>query len=145
MEFNTNWIKKKINTDWNDNTNWGIHIHCPEAAVPKDGPSAGGAITLAIISLLTQIPVKNTVALTGEIDLNGEIHAIGGLDNKIEGGKLAGVKLILYPTQNEQDIDIINNNKKEILENIEIRSVQNIWQILDLCLEKNDIVFNNCI
>ena len=138
-------LKNKINTDWKDNTNWGIHIHCPEAAVPKDGPSAGGAITLAIISLLTQIPVKNTVALTGEIDLNGEIHAIGGLDNKIEGGKLAGVKLILYPTQNEQDIEIIKNNNKEILKNIEIRSVQNIWQILDLCLEKNDIVFNNCI
>ena len=135
-------FKKKINQDWKDNTNWGIHIHCPEAAVPKDGPSAGGAITLAIISLLTQIPIKNTIALTGEIDLNGSIHAIGGLDNKIEGGKLAGVKLLLYPTQNEQDIEIIKNNNKEILENIEIRSVQNILQILEMCLEENDIEFN---
>ena len=140
-----NAIKKKINDDWKKNTNWGIHIHCPEAAVPKDGPSAGGAITLAIVSLLTQIPVKNTVALTGEIDLNGSIHAIGGLDNKIEGAKLAGVKTILYPKQNEQDIDIIKNKNKSILENIEIRQVQTIWDILEVCLEDNDIEFNNYI
>jgi len=140
-----NSIKKKINDDWKKNTNWGIHIHCPEAAVPKDGPSAGGAITLAIVSLLTQIPVKNTVALTGEIDLNGSIHAIGGLDNKIEGGKLAGVKTILYPKQNEQDIEIIKNKNKAILENIKIKSVQTIWDILDVCLEDNDIIFNKYI
>ena len=140
-----NTIKKKINDDWKKNTNWGIHIHCPEAAVPKDGPSAGGAITLAIVSLLIQIPVKNTIALTGEIDLNGSIHAIGGLDNKIEGGKLAGVKTILYPKDNEQDIDIIRNKNKSILENIDIRPVQTIWDILDICLEDNDIKFNNYI
>ena len=140
-----NAIKKKINDDWKKNTNWGIHIHCPEAAVPKDGPSAGGAITLAIVSLLTQIPVRNTVALTGEIDLNGSIHAIGGLDNKIEGGKLAGVKTILYPKQNEQDIDIIKNKNKSILENIDIKPVQTIWDILNVCLEENEIEFNKYI
>ena len=138
-------IKKNIMGDWKEVSNWGIHVHCPEAAVPKDGPSAGGAITLAIVSLLTGIPVKNTVALTGEIDLNGSIHAIGGLDNKIEGGKLAGVKLLLYPSQNGQDIDIIKNTNKEILENIEIRPVQTIWEILDLCLEENNITFNKYI
>jgi len=90
-------------------------------------------------------PCKNTIALTGEIDLNGSIHAIGGLDNKIEGGKLAGVKLILYPTQNEQDIEIIKNNNEDILNNIEIKAVRNIWEILDLCLEDNNIKFNKYI
>ena len=99
---------KKIDLEKNV---WGIHIHCPEAATPKDGPSAGGAITLALISLLTNIPVKNTVALTGEIDLNGNIHVIGGLEYKIDGGKTAGAKLILYPRNNEQDIDIIKKNQ----------------------------------
>ena len=78
-----------------ENGNFGIHLHCPEGATPKDGPSAGGAITLSIISLLTGIKVKNTVALTGEIDLNGSIHEIGGVESKIEGGKTAGVKKIV--------------------------------------------------
>jgi ATP-dependent Lon protease len=123
--------------------NWGIHVHFPEAATPKDGPSAGGAITLAIVSLLCGIPVKNTVALTGEIDLNGSIHMIGGLDNKIEGGRMAGVKLLLYPLQNQQDIDIIRNTKPEILVGIEIRPIKNIWEILTYCLEENDITFTN--
>lgn len=123
----------------------GIHVHCPEAAVPKDGPSAGGAITLALVSLFTNTKVKNTVALTGEIDLNGSIHAIGGLNHKIDGGKLAGVELILYPKQNEQDIEIIKNTNKEILENIEIKPVSTIWEILDYCLEDNDIEFNNYV
>jgi ATP-dependent Lon protease len=138
-------LKKDINDDWKNNSGWGLHVHCPEAAVPKDGPSAGGAITLAMVSLLTRIPVKNTVALTGEIDLNGTIHAIGGLDNKIEGGKLAGVELILYPQENEQDIEMIKNKHKEILENIEIRSIKNIWEILEYCLEDNSIEFNKYI
>jgi endopeptidase La len=140
-----NNIKKEINKDWKSNSSWGIHIHCPEAAVPKDGPSAGGAITLAMVSMLTKIPVKNTVALTGEIDLNGSIHAIGGLDNKIEGGKLAGVKLILYPHQNEQDIDIIKLKNKEILDNIELKPIKNIWEILEYCLEDHNIEFNKYI
>ena len=91
-----NEIKQKIYKEMEENGNFGIHLHCPEGATPKDGPSAGGAITLSIISLLTGIKVKNTVALTGEIDLNGSIHEIGGLESKIEGGKVAGVKKILY-------------------------------------------------
>ena len=78
--------KKKIYEEMKEKGNFGIHLHCPEGATPKDGPSAGAAITLAIVSLLTKLKVKNTVAMTGEIDLNGSIHAIGGLESKIEGG-----------------------------------------------------------
>ena len=97
---------------------------------------------MAIISLLANIPVKNTVALTGEIDLNGSIHSIGGLDFKIEGGKMAGVKMILCPKQNQQDLEIIKKEKPEVFENITIKVVDNIWDILKYCLVDHDIKFN---
>ena len=73
-------------------------------ATPKDGPSAGGAITLAILSQLSGIPVKHTVAMTGEIDLNGNIKQIGGLVSKLSGAKKAGVTLALIPRENEEDL-----------------------------------------
>ena len=135
-------IKKNIYEEMTKNGTFGIHLHCPEAATPKDGPSAGCAITLAIVSLLTNIKIRNDVALTGEIDLNGSIHEIGGLEHKIEGGKMAGVKLILYPTQNEKDIEQIKS-KGYILDNkIKIQSVSNIWEVLNYCLVDNNINFN---
>ena len=137
--------KKDIVKDWDEHGPYGIHIHCPEAATPKDGPSAGLAITLAIVSLLTNTPVKNTIAMTGEIDLNGSAHMIGGLDMKIDGGKNAGVKTILCPKENSEDIAVISKTKGEILENIDIIQVKDIWDILDLCLVENDITFNKYI
>ena len=136
-------IKKKIYKEMKESGNFGIHLHCPEGATPKDGPSAGGAITLSIISLLTEIKVNNEVAMTGEIDLNGSIHKIGGLESKIDGGKNAGVKLILYPDQNQEDIDLIKKKNPGLLEDIEIKPIKNIWEILDLCLVKNNLTFNN--
>ena len=129
-----NSLKKKIQKEWSDKNTWGLHIHCPEAATPKDGPSAGAAITLGIISVLTGRKVNNTIALTGEIDLNGNIHVIGGLESKIDGGKLAGVHKILYPHDNYQDIQIIEKNNKEILSNIEIVPVKKIDEIINYCL-----------
>lgn len=81
----------------------GIHVHCPEGAVPKDGPSAGGAITTCIYSLLNDKKIKKDVAMTGEITLEGNITAIGGLEHKIIGGLRAGVKLFLYPKENQED------------------------------------------
>jgi hypothetical protein len=137
-------IKSKINKDWEENK-WGLHIHCPEAATPKDGPSAGGAITLAIISRLCNIPINNKVALTGEINLNGEIHAIGGLDIKIDGGKNAGVEKILFPHENLQDLELIKRTKPAVLKDIEVVSIKTIWDILEHCLMENDIVFNSTI
>jgi endopeptidase La len=83
----------------------GIHIHCPEGATPKDGPSAGAAITTVIYSLLNNKKIKNSVAITGEITLNGNITAIGGLSSKIIGGLRAGVKELLFPMENEKDFD----------------------------------------
>jgi ATP-dependent Lon protease len=85
----------------------GLHIHCPEGAVSKDGPSAGTAITTAIYSLFNERKIKNTVAITGEINLQGEVTAIGGLDNKIQGGIRAGIKTFLYPKANSKDFQEI--------------------------------------
>lgn len=83
---------------------YGLHIHCPEASVRKDGPSAGGAIAIAIYSYLSQLPIRSTVAITGEIDLHGNIRAVGGLHAKLHGVKSAGVRLALVPRENEEDI-----------------------------------------
>ena len=138
-------FRKKNIKECEDNGNFGIHIHCPEAATPKDGPSAGAAITLAIVSLLTGIPVNNKVALTGEIDLNGSVHIIGGLDIKIDGGKQAGVETILCPKQNHNDLEIIQLEKPEILEGIKIVEVETIWEVLDLALMENDLEFQRYI
>ena len=138
-------VKKKIYQEMTEKGNFGIHLHCPEGATPKDGPSAGAAITMAIVSLLTKIKVKNIIALTGEIDLNGSIHEIGGLESKIEGGKAAGAKKILYPRQNENDIKLIKEKGNIIDNSIEVIPVENIWQVLDICLEKNNLEFKKYI
>jgi len=94
-------FKKKIHEEWKESGNFGLHIHCPEGGTPKDGPSAGAAITTAILSCLTNIPVNNEIAMTGEIDIHGKVHAIGGLDAKLEGARIAGAKLVMVPKENE--------------------------------------------
>ena len=124
----TNLLKK-----WKLSGNMGFHIHCPEGATPKDGPSAGLAITLALVSLLTSMPVKNTVALTGEIDLNGNALEIGGLEDKILGGKMAGVKKILCPYSNKKDIELILEENPD-LTGIEIKTVHTIEDVMEECL-----------
>ncbi len=138
-------IKKKIYKEMTQNGNFGIHLHCPEGATPKDGPSAGAAITLAIVSLLSGVKVLNTIAMTGEIDLNGSVHEIGGLESKIEGGKIAGAKKILYPRSNEKDIKLIKEKGNIIDKSIETIPIDNIWQVLNISLEKNNINFVNYI
>ena len=84
---------------------FGLHIHTPEGAVKKDGPSAGAAMTLAIYSVLTNKPVNNEVAMTGEINLTKQVTAIGGLDAKLNGAKKAGVTKALIPRENEEDLE----------------------------------------
>jgi endopeptidase La len=86
-----------------DHESRGIHVHCPEGATPKDGPSAGVAITVVIYSLLTNKKIKNDVAITGEITLRGDVTAIGGLELKIMGGLKAGVRTFIFPAENEKD------------------------------------------
>jgi ATP-dependent Lon protease len=137
-----NILPKNLQNNITKNKIFGLHLHCPEASTPKDGPSAGGAITLALISLLTNIKVERTIGLTGEIDIHGNITKIGGLDLKIEGGKYAGLKTIIAPLENKLDYDTMKIEKPQVIENINIIFVENIKQIIELCLEKNDIIFN---
>ena len=106
----------------------GIHIHCPEGAVSKDGPSAGTAITTAIYSLLNDMPIRKNVAITGEIDLRGNITAIGGLEHKITGGIRAGITKFLYPKENAKDfIDI--QKKTKLASDIEFVEVSYIGEV----------------
>jgi len=132
-------IKTSVWKDMKDTTPFGIHIHCPEGAVPKDGPSAGIAITIAIVSLLCNIKINNTIALTGEIDLDGNVHEIGGLDSKIDGAKQAGVKTVICPFKNKEDVDKIQD--KSLLESVNIVYVKTIREVLKLALVKNNVVF----
>lgn len=83
----------------------GIHIHCPDGATPKDGPSAGTAITITLYSLFTNKKIRHNLAITGEMNLQGQVTAIGGLDLKILGGMRAGVKTFLYPVENKKDYE----------------------------------------
>jgi ATP-dependent Lon protease len=99
----SNKIKTKIQKEHEANKSRGIHIHCPEGAVSKDGPSAGTAISIAIYSILNNKQIRNDVAITGETDLLGNVTAIGGLEDKILGGIRAGVKKFIFPKENERE------------------------------------------
>ena len=110
----------------------GIHIHCPEGSVPKDGPSAGTAITVAIYSLFNNKKIKNKIAITGEINLQGNITAIGGLELKILGGIRDGVKEFFFPKSNEKDFKkfMDKNKNSDYIKNIKFKSVVDIKEIL---------------
>ena len=111
-----------------DNEKYGVHIHCPDGATPKDGPSAGLAITTCLVSLITKIAIRNDIAMTGEVDLEGKAGEIGGLYSKLQGALNAGVKRVLVPRNNEKDLDIIF--RKEELEKNSIKK--------SLCIRKVD-------
>ena len=113
-----------------------IHIHLPEGATPKDGPSAGGAITTAMVSVLTGIPVRADVAMTGEITLRGEILPIGGLKEKLLAAHRGGIKTVLIPEENVKDLIEIPDNIKSKLD---IHPVRWIDQVLDLALERKPV------
>ena len=108
----------------------GLHIHCPDGSISKDGPSAGAAITTAIYSLLNKKPIKNDIAITGEINLSGEITAIGGLDIKISNGIRAGVKTFLYPKENNREFTewkTIYKKEHPEIKFIEISTIEQIF------------------
>ncbi|MCO5411331.1 endopeptidase La [Ralstonia mojiangensis] len=108
-----------------------IHIHVPEGATPKDGPSAGIAMTTALVSVLTGIPVRADVAMTGEITLRGEVLPIGGLKEKLLAAHRGGIKLALIPEENVKDLADIPDNVKN---SIEIQPVRWIDKVLELAL-----------
>jgi ATP-dependent Lon protease len=108
-----------------------LHIHVPEGATPKDGPSAGVAMCTALVSALTQIPVRSSVAMTGEITLRGEVLPIGGLKEKLLAAHRGGIETVLIPHENERDLVEIPKNIKQSLD---IRSVRWIDEVLDVAL-----------
>ena len=113
----------------------GIHIHCPEGAVPKDGPSAGTAITVTIYSLLNNKQIKNNIAITGEMNLQGRVTAIGGLELKILGGIKAGVTTFIFPKENVKQYDLFLEKYKDknvVPEGISFIPVETIQEVLDM-------------
>ena len=116
----------------------GINIHPGDGSVQKDGPSAGGIITLVLYSLLNDLPIKARFAMTGEIQMSGHITAIGGLNHKILGSLKAGVKEFIYPKENKKDFDDFYEKYKddERLKDIKFYEVDHISEALDLIIEK---------
>lgn len=107
--------------------NTDIHIHVPEGAIPKDGPSAGIAITTSIVSSMLRVPVKRTVAMTGEVTLRGRVLAIGGLKEKVMAAHRGGIKTIICPKENEKDLKDI---PKEVIKDLKIILVDHVDQVL---------------
>jgi len=119
----------------------GIHVHTPDGSTDKDGPSAGCGFTLGFISKILNKKVKNCVAMTGEINMNGNITAIGGLDCKLVGAKRAGIRLVFVPKENESDIlKIKQTNKKLFDDNFRYQIVTNISQICDMALIEESMI-----
>ena len=110
-----------------------VHVHVPEGATPKDGPSAGIAITTAMVSALSKIPVRADVAMTGEITLRGEVLAIGGLKEKLLAAHRGGIKTVLIPEENVKDLAEIPDNVKNQLEIVPVRWID---KVLEIALER---------
>jgi ATP-dependent Lon protease len=119
-----------IDEDFHEKTD--LHLHVPEGATPKDGPSAGVAMCVAIVSVLTKIPVKASVAMTGEITLRGEVLPIGGLKEKLLAAHRGGIKTVIIPQENARDLKEIPDNIKA---DIEVIPVKWIDEVLDIALE----------
>ncbi|MDE5973661.1 MAG: endopeptidase La, partial [Eubacterium sp.] len=121
-----------------------IHIHAPEGAIPKDGPSAGLAITTALVSELTGVAIKSNVAMTGEISLKGRAMAIGGLKEKSMAAYNAGCDTVIIPRDNERDLNEISD---EVKASVNFISVAAFDEIIQLALEHpiNDKTVNNVI
>jgi len=124
---------EKIGIDAKVFEQWNVHVHVPEGAIPKDGPSAGIAMLSALTSLFSQKKVRPFLAMTGEITLRGRVLPVGGIKEKILAAKRAGIKEIILCKQNERDIEEIN---KEFIKELKFHYVTDMMQVLDLALEK---------
>ncbi len=113
-----------------------LHIHVPDGATPKDGPSAGAAMTTSMVSAMTGIPVRADVAMTGEITLRGEVTAIGGLKEKLLAALRGGIKTVLIPEDNVKDLQDIPENVKNGLEIVPVKWID---QVLDIALESKPV------
>jgi ATP-dependent Lon protease len=126
----SHWKELGLKKDFSQNMD--VHIHVPEGAVPKDGPSAGIAITTALVSAITNIPVKREVGMTGEITLRGRVLEIGGVKEKVIAGHRAGLKTIILPKDNEKDMEDV---PKEVKEDIKFHFAENYSDVLKIALK----------
>jgi ATP-dependent Lon protease len=124
--------KLGINSDFYEKRD--IHVHVPEGATPKDGPSAGIAMCTALVSSLTGNPVKAEVGMTGEITLRGEVLPIGGLKEKLLAAHRGGIKTVLIPKDNERDLEEIPDN---VIADLKVIPVQWIDEVLKVALERD--------
>ncbi len=106
-----------------------IHVHVPEGATPKDGPSAGVAMATSIISVITGIPVRRDVAMTGEVTLRGRVLPIGGLKEKLLAALRAGIKIVIIPQENEKDLAEIPDNVKSGLKIVPVSTVGEVIKV----------------
>jgi len=118
-----------VNPEFYENTD--LHVHVPEGATPKDGPSAGVGMCTALVSALTKVPVRADVAMTGEITLRGEVLPIGGLKEKLLAAQRGGVKTVIIPIENDKDLSEISD---EIKSGLTIKPVQWIDEVFELAL-----------
>jgi ATP-dependent Lon protease len=117
---------KQLGLEEKDYKEVDIHIHVPEGAIPKDGPSAGIALYTTIVSLMTKKPVKKTLAMTGEITLRGKVLPIGGLKEKLLAASRGGIKTVLIPIDNVKDLKEIPENIKNTLEIIPVAKIEEV-------------------
>jgi len=132
------WIKSnatKLGVDMKKLTENDVHVHLPAGATPKDGPSAGIAVAASMLSLFTNRPVRNDVAMTGEITLRGRVLPIGGLKEKVLAAHRAGIKEVIYPRQNAADIEEIPS---DVRDEMKLTPVQNLNEALDMLLVEDD-------
>ena len=119
---------KELNISEDFHKDWDLHIHIPEGATPKDGPSAGVTMCTSMISALTGIPVRNDLAMTGEITLLGAVLPVGGIKEKVLAAHRAGVRKILLPKENEADISEIPASVRKELEFVLISHMDQVLQ-----------------
>ncbi len=129
------YMAKELNIDAKKFNKYDFHIHVPEGATPKDGPSAGVAICVALVSVLCDFPIKKDIAMTGEITLTGKILEIGGLKEKLLAALRGGIKKVLIPQANKKDLEEM---PKEVLSKLEIKPISHIKEALEECLVKKN-------
>jgi ATP-dependent Lon protease len=120
---------KVLGIDEDFQQKFDVHVHVPEGATPKDGPSAGIGMCVALVSALTRIPAKASVAMTGEITLRGEVLPIGGLKEKLLAAHRGGIDTVLIPADNEKDLAEIPKNIKDKLKVIPVKWIDEVFEL----------------